>query len=131
MKNIQNTIAYICNLAMKHASAEGLFCIRDFMKPSNWEMKIFSKEGKKRYVIWYTDSFLWRGVEDAISNDADSPKKISDFPEILSQSFKYLNCFAGDSPEEAIEKWIDYLFNGKESLSTIRMHAAIEGEDIP
>ena len=115
---------------MKRASAEGLFYMRNFMKPSNWEMKIFSEEGKKRYVIWYTDSFLWRGVEDAIFNDADSPKKISDFPEILSQSFKYLNCFAGDSPEEAIEKWIDYLFNGKESLSTIRMHAAIEGEDI-
>ena len=116
---------------MKHASAEGLFYMRNFMKPSNWEMKIFSEEGKKRYVIWYTDSFLWRGVEDAIFNDADSPKKISDFPEILSQSFKYLNCFAGDSPEEAIEKWIFGLFNGKESLSTIRMHAAIEGEDIP
>ena len=113
---------------MKQASAESLFYIRDFMKPSNWEMKIFSEEGKKRYVLWYTDSFLWRGVEGAISNDADSPKKISESPEI---HFKYLNCFAGDSPEEAIEKWIFGLFNGKESLSTIRMHAAIEGEDIP
>lgn len=113
---------------MKRASTEGLFYIRDFMKPSNWEMKIFSEEGKKRYVLWYTGSFLWHGVEDAISNYADSTKKILDFPEI---HFKYLNCFAGDSPEEAIEKWIFGLFNGKESLSTIRMHAAIEGEDIP
>ena len=54
MKNIQNTIAYICNLAMKRTSAEGLFHIRDFMKPSNWEMKIFSEEDMKRYVLWNT-----------------------------------------------------------------------------
>lgn len=114
---------------MKRASAEGLFYMRNFMKPSNWEMKSYSKESKKRYVLWNAcfhpawNAFFHHGVDEAAN--------ANDVPEILSQHFKYLNCFAGDSPEEAIEKWIFGLFNGKESLSTIRMHAAIEGEDIP
>ena len=95
--------------------------MRNFMKPSNWEMKIFSKEGKKRYILWNTFFHL---SQNGYAN-------ANDVPEILKKLLKAKYSYAGDSPEEAIEKWIDYLFNGKESLSTIRMHAAIEGKDIP
>ena len=105
---------------MKRASAEGLFYMRNFMKPSNWEMKIYSKESKKRYVLW--NACFHPGVDEAAN--------VNDVPEILKKLLKAKYSYAGDSSEEAIEKWIDYLFNGKESLSTIRMHAAIEGEDI-
>ena len=92
-------------------------------------MKSYSKESKKRYVLWNAcfhpawNAFFHHGVDEAVN--------VNDVPEILKKLLKAKYSYAGDSPEEAIEKWIVSLFNGKESLSTIRMHAAIEGEDIP
>ena len=87
----------------------------------SYSKKSKSKKSKKRYVLWNT--CFHPGVDEAANaNDA---------PEFLKKLLKAKYSYVGDSPEEAIEKWIDYLFNGKESLSTIRMHAAIEGEDMP
>ena len=89
-------------------------------------MKCFSLEGKKHYILWNA-YFYPRRSRDIILYDIVAPVKIPNFSEFMRQNYERYNDFVGDSPEEAFEKWIEDLFNGAESLSSVRMHAAIEG----
>lgn len=65
--------------------------------------------GKMKYVVWNKVYHMMLDGTELHDNDCNFKK------------------FAGNTPEEALEKWIEEVFDGTECLNSIRLKAAISG----
>lgn len=125
MGSYKEEITKICKYAIQHANAKGLDYAKNFIDPDNWEMMCFYFKCKKQYIVW--NKYYYGAWAADVSTSSFIPFKTTDFPKFIENNFSKYSAIISNTPEGAMEKWIDDLFNGEESLNSVRLHIEITG----
>lgn len=110
MKTYEKEIHSICKYAMKRFAYS-----QEFTR--GWKMVSFVHDCKKKYIVCKVNSIITLKTHDSI-----------DLEEFLNRHYSFYEKYVGNTPEEAMEKWVNQMIG--ESLNSALLHIEIAGISI-